>query len=94
MGNKGALWIWLSALVAITFISFMYLIMNQILYSTNGIYQIVNQSVVESPINTTDQQTTMTRVKAVLDYWPLIAIAGILVWAFARSQWPEERQIG
>jgi len=60
--------------------------MNQVLYSSYGLYNIVNASFAGTAVNVTDQLTTMTRVKAVMDYWPLIAILGVLVWAFARSQ--------
>lgn len=93
MGKKGVFWIWLQALVTIGIISIIYLIFNQILYSSQGIYPIVNTSMYSSNINTTAAITSMEKVKAIFDYWPVLLIIGVLIWAFARSQ-KEEYETG
>lgn len=79
--QKGAAYIWLTVLVALGIIAVAYIAMNQVIYSDYGLYNIVNSS-----INSTYPQKTLDTLNVVWNYWPLIAVFGVIIWGFVRSQ--------
>jgi len=86
IGNKGAFNIWITVLASIFIVAVTYIIFNQALYADYGIFMTVNNSFNGTTLNITSAENTMSLIKTVWDYWPLIAIFGFLVWGFARSQ--------
>lgn len=85
--RKGAFAIWLTALASIFVVMLIYLIFNQVFYSPYGLVDIVNASFNETAasVNLTDPLQTMDVIGLVWNKWPLVAIFGIMFWAFAAS---------
>ena len=95
MGNKGAFAIWLTALASIFVIMLIYLLFNQVFFSPYGLVNVVNNSLNETAapnVNLTDALNTMSIIQIVWNRWPLVAIFGILFWAFAKSVGGKERE--
>lgn len=85
-GGKGAFGIWLVALASIFVVMLIYVIFNQVFYSSYGLIEIVNASFNETPnVNLTEPLRTMMIIQQVWTYFPLVAIIGILMWGFAKS---------
>ena len=86
IGTKGAFSIWLTALASIFVVALIYLIFNQVLYGSYGLVETVNASFNETTnVNLTQPLSTMNIIQIVWNNWPIVAIFGILVWAFAKS---------
>jgi len=85
IGSKGAFTIWLSALASIFVIMLVYIIFNQVFYSSYGLIEVVNSTLNDTAMNLTMQVQTMNIIEVVWNNWAIIAIFGIIFWAFARS---------
>jgi hypothetical protein len=90
MGNHGVAIIWVEILLAIGVVSMVYIIFSYIIYSTNGIANLVNTS--SEVINNTRAQSTLNIINIVWQYWPLIFIVGLIMYGFVASQRREPDQ--
>lgn len=80
--------IWLTALASIFVVGLVYLIFNQVFYSPYGLVMTVNASFNQTlapTLNLTQPLSTMALIQTVWNYWPIVAIFGILFWAFWKS---------
>ena len=73
-GKRGAAFVWLSALMAIFMVGLLYLVMTQP-YMT--VYDYV-----DARVNSTDYDTTFTQIRTYWRAWPLLVLAGLIMWAF------------
>jgi len=94
--KKGAFTIWLTALASIFVVMLIYIIFNQVFYSPYGLVATVNATLNETlapNVNLTDALNTMNIIELIWNRWALVAIFGIILWAFAASIGGQPRRV-
>jgi len=87
IGNKGVAYVWITILVVLFMVAIAYVVFSQV-YVGNVWPQA--EEYFES-LNLTDEQSqkvqdTMTTIKNVWIYWPLMLIFGLLLWGIVSAQ--------
>lgn len=81
--EKGALWIWAVALLGIIAMSFTWFVLA---WPTFEVILNIESTFAFPP----EAQTTVTLLKTVISWFPVIFVLGLLLWAFVASQKREE----
>lgn len=81
MNNRGVTWIWVSCLIAIVVFSISWFVLS---YPALAIIDSLSGSM------PSDQQWVLAIARTVLQWFPILMIFGLLLWAYVRSQRPQE----
>ncbi|MEM1589812.1 MAG: hypothetical protein QW175_05290 [Candidatus Bathyarchaeia archaeon] len=81
MNNRGVAWIWVSCLIAIVIFSIAWFVLSPVALT------IIDSVTAYYP---SDIQWVITIAKNVLQWFPIIMIFGLLLWAYVRSQRPQD----
>lgn len=81
MNNRGVAWIWISCLIAIALFSIAWFVLSQVAFA------VIDAVAANFP---GDYQWVITIARNVLQWFPIMMIFGLLLWAYVRSQRPQD----